>query len=334
LQAELQKDGPELPAPAFLLDGSTVQLQPEADLRRLYPPAPNQHGHSHWPVVEVVVLHDLRSGVALCPVWGPKYGPKAISEQALAEEAMKQLPPKAIVLGDRNFGIFATAYKAHQRGHSIVFRLTKDRARPLASRLRAGTDQKVVWRASAWDRQMHPEIPPDAVVAGRLLVFHLRGRKDPLLCLFTTLDLPTAQIVQLYGCRWNIETDLRSLKQTIHLQRITAKSADMMEKELLLAFSAYNLVRAVMFLAARQAGISPRELSFSRVQDFVMAFLPSLATAESIAVRDHEFRRLLGYAARCRLPKRQKRRSYPRAVWNPGYSFPWRKCEHTVRKTK
>ena len=42
-----------------------------------------------------------------------------------------------------------------------------------------------------------------------------------------------AEVVALYGRRWLIETDLRSLKQTVHLSRVCAHSVDMMEKELL-----------------------------------------------------------------------------------------------------
>ena len=36
--------------------------------------------------------------------------------------------------------------------------------------------------------------------------------KRQKLYFFTTLDLPPKQILELYGYRWNIETDLRSLK--------------------------------------------------------------------------------------------------------------------------
>src|SRR5690606_12036070 len=65
---------------------------------------------------------------------------------------------------------------------------------------------------------------------------------------------------QLYGQRWNIETDLRSLKRTVHLQQISSRSQEGMEKELLTPICAYNLVRAVMCLAARRAGIATRQL--------------------------------------------------------------------------
>src|SRR5258707_13759 len=38
----------------FLLDGSTLELEHGGDLVSCYPPAHNQHGRSHWPVLRMV----------------------------------------------------------------------------------------------------------------------------------------------------------------------------------------------------------------------------------------------------------------------------------------
>src|SRR5258708_29309814 len=41
----------ELPQqPVYVVDGSSVQLEHCPELRKAYPPAPNQHGVSHWPI--------------------------------------------------------------------------------------------------------------------------------------------------------------------------------------------------------------------------------------------------------------------------------------------
>jgi hypothetical protein len=106
------------------------------------------------------------------PQWGPMNGPRACREQGLAEEAMGQLPAGAVVLGDRNCGIFSIAWAAPQRGHPVVLRLTAVRAKKLLGRaLQAGLEEPVVWRCSRFDRKAHPELPAEAAVAGRLLVF-------------------------------------------------------------------------------------------------------------------------------------------------------------------
>ena len=127
---------------------------------KAFSPGCNQHGKNHWPVMRIVVFHDVFSGLALRPSWGAMYGDTAVSEQALAEQSLEGLPREAVVLGDGNFGIFAFAYAVGQSQRPMILRLTKARAQKvLGSELVEGTDQKVIWRASRWDRDAHPELP-------------------------------------------------------------------------------------------------------------------------------------------------------------------------------
>lgn len=310
----------------FVLDGSSLELEASRSLVKQYPPAQNQHGESHWPVLRVVVLHDAETGLAQPPCWGAMYGPNAVSEQALAEKAMDALPPGSVVLGDRNFGIFSMAYAAQQRGCAVVFRLTDVRARKIASRMGQVCDSDVVWKASRWDRASHQHLPLEAAVPGRLIAELVgRGKSKQWLYLFTTSLLPAKQIVELYAQRWNIETDLRSLKRTVQLHHLTARSEDMLEKELLMAISAYNLVRAVMAMAARRSRIDPRQLSFTHVLTVVDYAWPKLVAAPSNKQGRKEFLRVLDLAAQCTLPKRKKHRSYPRMQWRRGGPVQFRK---------
>src|SRR5258708_39618884 len=85
LRSRLLESGPGLAQRAYLLDGSSLQLEHEPELVEAFPPASNQHGKSHWPVVRIVVLHDWETGLAERPYWGPLNGRQAVSEQALAE---------------------------------------------------------------------------------------------------------------------------------------------------------------------------------------------------------------------------------------------------------
>ena len=133
--------------------------------------------------------------------------------------------------------------------------------------------------------------------------------------------------MELYGRRWNIETDLRSLKQTVRLQRITVQSLDMLEKELLVAVMAYNLVRAILFLAAQRAKIDPRQLSFTYARNIVLDGYPKVLAARGAKRQQQELEDIIDLVARCRLPRRTKRRSYPREVWGRGYRFPIRRRE-------
>jgi hypothetical protein len=149
--------------------------------------------------------------------------------------------------------------------------------------------------------------------------------KGEMLYFFTTLDLKPKRILALYKLRWNIETDLRNLKRTLELHQVTGKSKAMVEKEVLMAVCAYNVVRAVMYLSASQAGLKPRQLSFSVAQDAVMAAWPYLQRAETAAEFHQEVQRLLRVVAQAKLPERSRQRSYPREIWGRGGHFPFRR---------
>ena len=58
---------PGLNRPMFLLDGTTLLLPHSKDLGRAYPPPRTQHGASHWPVMRVLVAHEVVSGLAVRP---------------------------------------------------------------------------------------------------------------------------------------------------------------------------------------------------------------------------------------------------------------------------
>jgi putative transposase len=104
----------------YVVDGSSVELEHSRELIKSYPPAENQHGVSHWPVLRMVVLHELQSGLAEEPSWGPMYGPKAVSEQELAAQSMERLPAGSVILGDRNFGVLWVAYEAQRRSLGVI----------------------------------------------------------------------------------------------------------------------------------------------------------------------------------------------------------------------
>jgi hypothetical protein len=157
LQEVLREGWPGLRRPIFLLDGSTLLLQAEDELGQHYPPSRNQHGASHWPMLRIAVAHDVESGLAVRPAWGPE----ASSEQKLIEDVLHRLPQAAVVMGDRNFGVFSVAWAALQLGHPVLFRLNHAPARKLLGRpLQAGVDQVVDWRPSAHERHKHPELQP------------------------------------------------------------------------------------------------------------------------------------------------------------------------------
>jgi hypothetical protein len=279
----------------------------------------------------VLVAHELRTGLAMRPEWGPMHGPDAVSEQRLLERALGRLPSGSNVMADRNFGVFSVAYAATQCHHGVLLRLTEARAKRLAGgTLQDGIDRHIVWNPSRDDRKKHPELPKDACVAGRLLLRQIQpenGTRPFLLAVFTTLESSQDEILALYGQRWNIETDLRTLKSTLRLDQLTCLTPDMVAKEIDMGIAAYNLVRAVTCLASQQSGIPPRGYGFTRVRRIVETFAPLAAAAADAREAQQIFDQMMRYVQQAKLPRRRRKRpTYPRQVWNRGDNFPKRQA--------
>src|SRR5438093_168996 len=266
---------------AFVFDGTTIRTPHAKELQRLYPPTANQEGESHWPLIHMVVAHDLATGLGMRPAWGAKNGCQAVSEQQLFEQAVERLPLQAVVVADANFGVFSVAYAAVQRNHPVVVRMTAVRAKSLLQKpLSDGIDQRLDWRPTKADRKSHPNLPPEACIRGRLIVTLVQpsdGSTAFLLCLFTTLEDDKEEIVKLYGQRWNIETDLLSLKKTLRLAQLTCTTPQMVDKEIEIAITSYNLVRTVIYHAAQQVGVAPRPFSFTRAHHLMNVYGPKIA---------------------------------------------------------
>jgi hypothetical protein len=317
----------EVRKPAFFLDGTTVRMRHSKELVEAYPPTSNQHGISHWPILRMLVVHDLYTGLAMRPVWGPVNGSQAVSEQELLETMIDRLPERAVMAGDANFGVFSVAYAATEHHHPVVLRLTTARARRLAGgELRDGMDVRLVWKPSRDDHRRHPKLPAEACVEGRLIVRQVQPNNGAiafLLALFTTQPDAAEEIINLYGQRWNIEVDLRTLKSQLRLEELTCATPLMVGKEIDLGMMSYNLVRSVMYLTARKVGLEPRAFSFTKVRNVLNAFLPLIAAGTEEAQAHKAMKDMLYYLERTRLTRRQ-RTSSPRAVWPKPKAYPAR----------
>ena len=77
------------------------------------------------------------------------------------------------------------------------------------------------------------------------------------LYLFTSLSdpviYPLAELVALYGLRWQVEIDYRQIKTTLDMDEFTAQSVEMFRKELAAGLLTYNLICAALVAAAQRA---------------------------------------------------------------------------------
>jgi len=302
----------------FVIDGTTLALQPTGDLRQAYPPASNQFGPGVWPIVNMAVAHELESGCALRPEIGPMYGAQAVSETKLAGQCIERLPSGSCVMADSGFGIFFFAAHCHRHGHPFLLRLTDSRWGALVKQAQLESSgsgwatYKLTWRPSRKERASHPELPADAQLEVRLHECHVHAN----LILRQVTDLPGTAIhfSQRYLRRGDVEIDIRNLKVVLDTEHIRAKSLEMFQKELLTSIVAYNLVGQFRRQAAALIQLAPRRLSFKRVWTTFTIFLLRKPATADFAAWDARYREALRIAQKDKLPNRPGRQ-FPRAAY-------------------
>jgi hypothetical protein len=76
------------------------------------------------------------------------------------------------------------------------------------------------------------------------------------------VQYPAEELAQLYADRWQVETNLRHLKQTLKMDVLRCKTVAGVHKELRMIALVYNLVRLVMLRSAELQSVPVDRISF------------------------------------------------------------------------
>ena len=135
------------------------------------------------------------------------------------------------------------------------------------------------------DAPTFEQMPQTLTVRELRIVVAQRGFRVRSLVLVTTLldaQLYNKQeLAEAFRCRWHVELDLCSIKQTMHMSVLRCKTPAMVRKEIWMHLLAYNLVRTIMAEAAERAGIEPREVSSAGAVQTINALAPFLMIASA-----------------------------------------------------
>jgi hypothetical protein len=150
------------------------------------------------------------------------------------------------------------------------------------------------------------------------------GRRTEAINVITTLTDPKEytkeDIATLYGFRWNVELDIRAIKQILALDHVRCKTPEMVRRELWVTLLAYNLIRKVIATSAAVHDKQPRRLSFTSTCQMVLASWMLLSTDSS-----RDSRRLwmstLAYIAACEVGNRPGRIE-PRVLKRRRHRYP------------
>jgi hypothetical protein len=268
----------------FIADGSYVSMPDTPENRAAYPQPVVQQPGIGFPLARVAVLLSLATGACHDLAIAP-YAGKGTGETTLLRQMYGSLSPGDVVLADALFDNYFLACELRERGLELVARVQAERVGSRTVESRPDGDV-ILWRRPNKPRGMTGEdyrrYPKELPMRQVTVDARDRESRAEVFKVVTTLldgSIDGRHIGDLYERRWSGELDIRAIKSTMRMDVLRCKAPEMVEKEIWAHLLAYNLLRAVMAVAASEAGIEPRRVSFKGAKQAVRAFAPKLEAA-------------------------------------------------------
>lgn len=266
-----------------VVDGTTTTMPDTPENQQAYPQQAAQQPGCGQPIMRMVVLFSLATGVAL-ELAMTRYKGKQTGENSLFRNHVSQaLEPGDVLLGDRFFSSWFDIALLQRRGIESVVRKHQMRKTDFRTGARLGRDDHlVVWpkpqRPSWMSQEQYDSLPDELVLREVRIRVHQRGFRSKSIIVVTTLwdhsKYSPNEIAELFRRRWQAELHLRSLKTHLQMEHLRCKKPERVRNEVRMHLLAYNLIRGTMVETARQAALKPWQISFKGTVQTVNEFLP------------------------------------------------------------
>jgi hypothetical protein len=302
-----------------LVDGTTTTMPRTEKNVAAFGTSSNQHGSSHFPLLRILLISCAGS------FFDVAFGPYTAAEARLWIILLLRLPSNMLVIGDTTFCSYMALCLAQRRGSHLIAPLSSARRQDTCIKVLEKNDELHRWTRPRAAHVLYPRLLESVPETIQVRIIHAtvqrKGYRDYSLTLCTTLLdprlHPAEAIVELYLQRWNIEVDIRTLKAVHGLEHLTAKSPQIIIREMYSAILAFNCTRALM----AQSGAPLYSLSHQRCTTRLLDMACQMSQA-STPMLPSLFRHLLRLMAEAKLDQ-YDRPPEPRAIVRNRRRFPY-----------
>jgi hypothetical protein len=264
-----------------LVDGSTIAMPDTKKNQERYPQHGGQKEGAGNPIARLTAVISLANGSVLDIQFGAYKG-KGSGELSLFAKQTDCFVKGDVQISDALYCSYFVMARQLQKGVDFVFeqhgaRKTKfSRGKKLGKRDHVVILKKPARRASDMTKEEYDSYPDE------ISVRETQVRSKVIVTSFLNpKEVNRREIGKLFQLRWNVELDLRNIKSTLGMEKLSCKTPDMCEKELRVYMLAYNLIRLLMAEAAVHAGVDPRKLSFKNTVQVWRSLLERPELAEN-----------------------------------------------------
>ncbi len=279
MEQQANKDWLLLDMHAKLIDGFTFTMPNTIKNQQEYPQQKAQKPGVGLPIARAVAVLSLATACVTNAAIGPYKG-KQTGESALLRSILDAFGRGDIAVADRYYCSFMMIALFLNQGTQVCARMHQARHTDFRRGRRLGKYDHVI----VWTRPQRPKWMGEATYARIPETLELReihynvvekGRRTRTLTVVTTLldtdKYTKEEIARLYGFRWNVELDIRSIKSNLNLGHVRCKSPEMVRREVWTTLLGYNLIRTTAAAAAVLHDKQPRQLSFTGTCQYVLA---------------------------------------------------------------
>ncbi len=307
-----------------LVDGTTILMPDTAENQARFPQHGRQEPGAGFPIARLVGVISLAHGALLDVAMGPYTG-KGTGEHGLFRELLRGLVQDDVMVADGYYASYFLIAAVRALGVDFVFEQHGGRDTDFRTGEKLGARDHVVTWSKPKARPAWMTVEQYASYPEELTVRETKVREKVLVTSFLKpCAVSRRDLGQLFLQRWNAELDLRNIKDTLGMGRLSCKTPAMAEKELGVYLLAYNLIRLLMAEAAVQAGVLPRRLSFKHTVQVWIAW----SQRQFLSDAPEDLAALFGLIAQVRVGNRPGRIE-PRAVKQRPKPFP---RLHTTRQ--
>jgi len=263
----------------LLVDGFTVTAADTPENQEEFPQNPSQKEGLGFPIIRGVSLISMITGLLFDVMLGP-YAGKQSGETALLWQMLDQLQPGDTLVADCFYCSYWLIAACQNKGVHIVMKNHDKRDdNPLGAR-RIDKHQRVTkWlrpkRPDWMSEQEYDELPEQIEIRLVDVIIEQAGFRSKKYTIATTMVETKVYsrdwITSIYRSRWLVELDIRSIKCSLDMDTVRAKTPAMVRTEIWSCLLAYNLIRMKMLQSCAVSGRMPRTLSFTTTLQLLAA---------------------------------------------------------------
>jgi len=304
-----------------VVDGSSLSMPDTEENQELYPQPSGQKAGCGFPVMRIVAMFSLATGIMLACRKSSLQNHEVIPWQDMWDCYQEG----DVVLADRAYCSFAAYWILSKRNVDCVMRLHQARKENKIVEKYNKNDYLVRWQKGnlsskpKWmSSEQWEEMPEQITVRYVKIEVDVPGFRTKSLTVATTLldkdKYPARQLAELYRRRWMAELFLRDIKTTMRMEILRCKTPHMIHKELSIFLIAYNLIRSLIWQAAMLKGIDPYKISFKAAIDTIRHWATIIAMIEEDHKKKKTIEVLIETIAAGKIKTRKKIRREPRAI--------------------